>query len=80
MWLLFHVKIFKIKLVVRTGVTEVNNTKSRVKFLHVSFSLVFIGFFDFLEQNVAIFSHIGSFEALLTFFGRAYLNRIKSML
>ena len=35
----------KSSQIVRTGVTEVNNTKSRAKFSHVAFSLVFIGVF-----------------------------------
>ena len=36
------------------GVSEVNSTKSRAKFLHVAFSLVFIGIFLLLEVNVDI--------------------------
>ena len=36
------------------GVNIVNNTKSRAKFLHVAFSLVFIGIFLLLEVNVDI--------------------------
>ena len=38
-------KYLKLSLLVRTGVTDVNDTKSREKFLHVAFSSVFIGIF-----------------------------------
>ena len=38
-------KYLKLSLLVRTGVTEVNDTKSRAKFLNVAFSLVFKGIF-----------------------------------
>ena len=42
-------KYLKLSKLVRTRVTEINNTKSRAKFLHVAFSLVFMGVFQFSE-------------------------------
>ena len=38
-------KYLKSSELVRTGVTEVSDTKSRAKFIHVTFSIVFIGIF-----------------------------------
>ena len=38
-------KFFKLEKLFRTGVIEVNDTKSRAKFLHVTFSLVFKAIF-----------------------------------
>ena len=38
-------KYFKLSWLVRTRVIEVNDTKSRAKFLDVTFSLAFIGTF-----------------------------------
>ena len=38
-------KYLKLSWLVRTAVTEVNDTKSREKFLYVAFSLFFIGIF-----------------------------------
>ena len=54
---------FKMKKLwkdVRTGVTEVNDTKSRAKFFHLAFLLVFIGIFRLLGINVDIRLHIGT--------------------
>ena len=45
-------KYLKVSQLVKTGVTEVNDTKSRAQFLHVAFSLVSIGIFQLLELNV----------------------------
>ena len=47
-------KYLKLSYFVRTGATEVNDTKSRAKFIHVAFSIVFWGSFDMLELKVDI--------------------------
>ena len=39
------IKLLKLSWLVRTGVTEVNDTKSPSKFLHNAFSLVFKAIF-----------------------------------
>ena len=44
-------KYLKLSELFRTGVTEMNDTKSRAKFPLVAFSLVSKGSLDFLEQN-----------------------------
>ena len=39
-------KYLKLSYHVRTGITEVNDTKSGAKFLYITFSLVFMGIFQ----------------------------------
>ena len=38
-------KFLKLSQLVKTVLTEVNDTKSGAKFLHIAFSLVFMGIF-----------------------------------
>ena len=45
-------KYLKLGWLVRTGITELNNTKLQAKFIRIVFSLNFIGIFNFLELNV----------------------------
>ena len=47
-------KYLKSSWLVRTVVTEVNDTKSQEKFLHVSFSLAFIGVFQLIECGYSL--------------------------
>ena len=56
-----------------------NDTKSLAKFLLVAFLLVFKGISRLMELNGNIIYNVGSFEALLTFSGSAYLKEIKSL-
>ena len=47
----FTSEIFKIKLACQDGVTDVNNTKSQAKFLHIAFCLVLNGIFRLFEAK-----------------------------
>ena len=47
----FMSQIFKIKLAYEDGVTEVNNTKSQAKFLHVAFFLAFLALVKRIDKR-----------------------------
>ena len=55
-------KYLKLSLLVRTGVTEVNSTNSRAKFIHVVFSFVFIGIVRLFGTKYGYFLHIGALK------------------
>ena len=59
----------KLSQLFKTGVTEVNDTKLRAKFLQVAISLVFEEIFRLFGTKCGYSLRFWSFKALLTFPG-----------
>ena len=73
----FIQQMFKMKLACQDGVTEIDDTKSRLKFLLVVFSVVFkvVVFSRLFGTKLGdVILNVGSFEALLAFFWMSLLK------